>query len=144
MHVGEPVVLVVAETLHAAQDAAELVDDRLCGACAGHRPEEATQEGAPQLWPDAPGNIAIDWPGPAPDPDANAAEVERIIASATHLARVEVVHQRIVVASMEPRGATASYDAASDTYTLTPARRAPARCATASRRSSASPRNACA
>jgi len=118
MHVGEPVVLVVAETLHAAQDAAELVTIDY----AEHDPaiglKEATQAGAPQLWPDAPDNIAIDWPGPAPDPDANAAEVERIIASAKHVARVEVVHQRIVVASMEPRGATANYDAATDTYTL--------------------------
>ena len=118
MHVGEPVVLVVAETLHAAQDAAELVTIDY----AEHDPaiglKEATQAGAPQLWPDAPDNIAIDWPGPAPDPDANAAEVERIIASAKHVARVEVVHQRIVVASMEPRGATENYDAATDTYTL--------------------------
>jgi aerobic carbon-monoxide dehydrogenase large subunit len=118
MHVGEPVVLVVAETLLSAQDAAELVTIDY----AEHEPavglKEATQPGAPQLWPDAPGNIAIDWPGPAPDPDANAAEVERIIAGAKHVARVEVTHQRIVVASMEPRGATASYDAANDTYTL--------------------------
>jgi aerobic carbon-monoxide dehydrogenase large subunit len=118
MHVGEPIVLVVAETLHAAQDAAELVNIEY----QEHEPavglKEATQPGAPQLWPDAQGNIAIDWPGPAPDPDANAGEVNRIIASAKHVARVEVVHQRIVVASMEPRGATASYDGASDTYTL--------------------------
>jgi carbon-monoxide dehydrogenase large subunit len=118
MHVGEPVVLVVAETLNAAQDAAELVSIDY----QEHQPavglKEATLPGAPQLWPDAPGNIAIDWPGPAPDPDANAAEVDRIIASAKHVARVEVLHQRIVVASMEPRGATASYDAASDSYEL--------------------------
>ena len=49
---------------------------------------EAVRDGAPQVWPEAPGNIAVDWPGPAPDPDANAQEVERVIASATHVARV--------------------------------------------------------
>jgi aerobic carbon-monoxide dehydrogenase large subunit len=118
MHVGEPVVLVIADTLHAALDAAELVTIEY----AEHTPaiglREATQEGAPQLWPDAHGNIAIDWPGPAPDPDANAAEVDRIIAGAKRVARVAVTHQRIVVASMEPRGATASYDPANDSYTL--------------------------
>ena len=118
MHVGEPVVLVVGETLNAAQDAAELVTIDY----AEHEPaiglREATQDGAPQLWPDAPGNIAIDWPGPAPDPDANAAAVDRILKEAKHVARVEVLHQRIVVASMEPRGATATYDPASDSYTL--------------------------
>ncbi len=41
-----------------------------------------------------------------------------IIADAKHVARVSVLHQRIVVASMEPRGATASYDAANDSYFL--------------------------
>ena len=118
MHVGEPVVLVIGETLAAAQDAAELVAIDY----AEHTPavdlREAANADAPQLWPDAPGNVAIDWPGPAPDPEANAAEVERLIASAKHVARVSVVHQRIVVASMEPRGATASYDPATETYSL--------------------------
>ena len=118
MHVGEPVVLVIGETLAAAQDAAELVAIDY----AEHTPavdlREAASADAPQLWPDAPGNVAIDWPGPAPDPEANAAEVERLIASAKHVARVSVVHQRIVVASMEPRGATASYDPATEIYSL--------------------------
>ncbi len=38
--------------------------------------------------------------------------------TAKHVARVSVLHQRIVVASMEPRGATASYDPADDSYFL--------------------------
>src|SRR5205809_426114 len=75
---------------------------------------EAVREGAPQVWPEAPGNIAVDWPGLASDLEANAREVERVFASARHVARVSVVHQRIMVASMEPRGATASYDAAAE------------------------------
>jgi carbon-monoxide dehydrogenase large subunit len=40
------------------------------------------------------------------------------MVKAAHVARVTEVNQRIMVASMEPRGASASYDAASDTYTL--------------------------
>ena len=35
-----------------------------------------------------------------------------------HVARVRVVHQRMVVASMETRGATGEYDAANESYTL--------------------------
>ena len=38
--------------------------------------------------------------------------------SAAHVARISLVHQRINVASMEPRGGTASYDAANDSYLL--------------------------
>ena len=78
----------------------------------------ALKDGAPQLWPDAPGNVALDWAGIAADPAANAAEVDRIIASAKYVARVSMMNQRMMVNSMEPRGATASYDPATDVYTM--------------------------
>jgi aerobic carbon-monoxide dehydrogenase large subunit len=117
-HVGEAVAIVVAETLTAAQDGAEavVVDYEERTPVVDLR--EAVRDGAPQVWPEAPGNIAVDWPGPAKDPDANAQEVDRIIASAKHVARVSLVHQRILVQSMEPRGATASYDPADESYFL--------------------------
>ena len=117
-HVGEAVAVVVAETLTAAQDGAEavVVDYEERTPVVDLR--EAVREGAPQIWPEAPGNIAVDWPGLAKDPDANAQEVDRIIASAKHVARVSLVHQRILVQSMEPRGATASYDPADESYFL--------------------------
>jgi carbon-monoxide dehydrogenase large subunit len=117
-HVGEAVAMVVAQTLTAAQDAAELVAVDYAERTPAVDLRAAVREGAPQVWPEAPGNIAVDWPGLAPDPEANAREVERVIASAKHVARVSVVHQRIMVASMEPRGATASYDPASESYFL--------------------------
>jgi carbon-monoxide dehydrogenase large subunit len=117
-HVGEAVAVVVAETLTAAQDGAEavVVDYEERTPVVDLR--EAVRDGAPQVWPEAPGNIAVDWPGPAKDPDANAQEIDRIIASAKHVARVALVHQRILVQSMEPRGATASYDPADESYFL--------------------------
>jgi carbon-monoxide dehydrogenase large subunit len=117
-HVGEAVAVVVAETLTAAQDGAEavVVDYEERTPVVDLR--EAVRDGAPQIWPEAPGNIAVDWPGLAKDPDANAQEVDRIIASAKHVARVSLVHQRILVQSMEPRGATASYDPADESYFL--------------------------
>jgi carbon-monoxide dehydrogenase large subunit len=117
-HVGEPVAVVIAETLAAAQDAAELVTVEYEERTPAVDLREAVREGAPQVWPEAPGNIAVDWPGPAADPEANAKEVDGIIASAAHVARVALAHQRIMVQSMEPRGASASYDAANDSYFL--------------------------
>ena len=97
-HLGEPVAVVIAETLTAAQDAAELV-----AVDYAERPpvvdlRAAVRDGAPQVWPEAPGNIAVDWPGLAADPEANAKQVEQVIASAAHVARVALVHQRIMVA----------------------------------------------
>ncbi len=117
-HVGEAVAMVIAETLAAAQDAAELVTVEYEERTPVVDLREAIREGAAQVWPEAPGNISVDWPGMAADPEANAKEVDRIIASAAHVARVTVVHPRIMVQSMEPRGATASYDPANDSYFL--------------------------
>jgi aerobic carbon-monoxide dehydrogenase large subunit len=118
MHVGEAVAMVIAERAMAAQDAAESINVEYEPLAPVTDARAALQPGAPQLWPEAPGNLAVDWPGPAADPDANAVEVERIFASAKYVARVSEMNQRLCVASMEPRGATASYDAAQDAYTL--------------------------
>jgi aerobic carbon-monoxide dehydrogenase large subunit len=115
-HVGEPVALVVARTREEAQDAAELVevDYEVLAAVSDLR--QAAAPGAPLLFAEAPGNIALDWAlGGEPD---NRREIDRILREARHVARMTLLNQRIVVASLEPRGATASFDAATGAYTL--------------------------
>ena len=116
--VGEPVAVVIAETLAAAQDGAEAVVVEYEEREATVDLRKAIEPGAPQVWPEAPGNIAVDWLGAAADPEANARKVEEVFAGAAHVAKVSLLHQRIVVASMEPRGATASYDKENDSYFL--------------------------
>jgi carbon-monoxide dehydrogenase large subunit len=118
LHVGQPVAVIVAESRRAARDAAELVSVAYEEMPSVVDVRAAVQAGAPQLWPDAPGNVAVDWAGPVPDDGTNARETERIIAGAAHVARVTCVNQRIVVAAIEPRGATAHYDSTADLYTL--------------------------
>jgi carbon-monoxide dehydrogenase large subunit len=118
MHIGEAVAMVIAERAMIAQDAAEFVTVDYEELTPVVDARDALKPGATLLWPEAPGNLAVDWAGPAADPAANAAEVERIFASATHIARISEMNQRLCVASMEPRGATASYDAEHDAYTL--------------------------
>ncbi len=118
MHVGQAVALVVANSPADAQDAGEkvVVDyeelDPVVDAAAAIKP------GAPQLWPEAAGNIGLDWVGLAKDPDANARATDEVIKSAAHVARLTQFNQRIFPATMETRGATASYDKANDAYTL--------------------------
>ncbi len=116
MHGGDPVAMVVAETRAAAQDAAEqvAVDYEELPAVIEL---EAAMNGTTQLYPEAPGNLCVDWPGPVAD-EQNEREVADIIAKAPHVARVTVTNQRLVVASMETRGATGEYDAAKESYTL--------------------------
>jgi carbon-monoxide dehydrogenase large subunit len=118
LHVGQPVAAIIAETTRQARDAAELIAVEYDVLPSVVDVRAAEKPGAPQLWPDAPNNVNVDWPGPASDPAANAAEVERILAGAAQVARVTVVNQRVIVAAMETRGATASYDAGADLYTL--------------------------
>ena len=117
LHVGDAVALVVAETPQAALDAAELVEIEYEELPSVTDTETAVETDAPQLWPEAPGNIAIDWAGPVPDA-ANEAEVERIFAGSAHRVRLRLVNQRIAGVPMEPRGATARFDPQSGRYTL--------------------------
>src|ERR1700728_1327225 len=117
MHIGEAVAMVIADTFAAAQDAGEFVTVEYEELTPVTDAREALREGAPQIWPQAPGNLAVDWPGLHPDPDANSKKVDEIFASAKHTARIAAFNQRMMVHSMEPRGATASYDPATDSYT---------------------------
>ena len=116
VHIGEPVAMVVAETAAAAQDAADFVTVDYEELPPVVDARDALRDGAPQVWPQAPGNLAVDWPGPHPDPDANVKKVEAIFAAAKFVARITAFNQRMVGNCMEPRGATASYDAATDSY----------------------------
>jgi carbon-monoxide dehydrogenase large subunit len=118
LHVGEPVAMVIAVSAQAAQDAGEkvAVDYQPLDAVTDVR--AAIAPGAPQLWPEAPGNIGFDWSAPA-DPDGKKqVALERAFKEAAHVVRVELVNQRLVVASLEPRTATASYDAGEKQFTL--------------------------
>ncbi|HLJ19537.1 MAG TPA: xanthine dehydrogenase family protein molybdopterin-binding subunit, partial [Stellaceae bacterium] len=117
-HVGDPVVLVVAETRAQAMDAAELVSVDYEELPAVTDAREAVKPGAPQVWPEAPGNLALDWEAPADDQQTNTREIDGIFSRTTHVARISLVNQRVIVASMETRAALAEYDAKDDLLTL--------------------------
>ncbi len=116
-HVGEAVALVVAESEAVARDAAELVAVDYASRDAVTDIARAAEPGAPQIWPEAPGNLAVDWHPYGAQPEERDA-LDRIFAGAAHVARVRLVNQRIVMAPMEPRGALAGYDADNDRYLL--------------------------
>src|SRR3984885_6709827 len=95
MHIGEPVAMVVGESASAAQDAAELVAVEYEELTPVTDARAALSPGAPQVWPEAPGNLAIDWPGPAADAEANSRQVDAIFAAAKFVARIAVMNQRM-------------------------------------------------
>ena len=111
-HVGEAVVMVVAETLAAAQDAAELVRVDYDPLPAVVDATKAREADAPQIWPEAPGNLSCVWA------QGNAAATEAAFQAAAHTVEIELVNNRVVVNTIEPRGALGLYGPASERYTL--------------------------
>lgn len=116
MHGGDPVAMVVAETLPQAQDAADLVEVEYEELTAVVDLDQA-MKAETVLHAEAPGNLVVDWPG-LTESKENEAAVADLMAKAAHVAKVTVTNQRMVVASMETRGATGIYDKATDRYTL--------------------------
>jgi len=112
-HVGDPVALVVAETLEQAKDASELieVDYDPLPAVTGTR--AAIQAGAPRAWDHIAGNLCFDI-GAGTDKGA----VEAAMARAAHVTRLELINNRVIANPIEPRAALAAYDAASGRSTL--------------------------
>ena len=110
--VGEPVALVVAETIAAAKDATESVDVAYEPLPSVVRAADAVVSGAPALWDEAPDNVCIDIE--VGDAVATAAAFAR----ATHVVRLDTLAQRVTGVPMEPRTITADYEPASGRYTL--------------------------
>lgn len=103
-HVGDPVAFIVAETIQAARDAAELIVVDYEGLPSITELAAAIEPGAPQLWPQAQNNTAFDWDF------GNKAEVDALFDAAHHVTRLNLVNNRIVVASMEARAALAAFE----------------------------------
>jgi aerobic carbon-monoxide dehydrogenase large subunit len=111
-HVGEAVVLVVAETRAEAEAALELIEVDYAELSAVAHQVAALEQGAPQLWAEAPGNFCLDFEL------GNRAAVEEAFAKADHVVSLDIANNRLAGAPMEPRGVLAAHDRASDTSTL--------------------------
>jgi carbon-monoxide dehydrogenase large subunit len=110
--VGDPVACVVAETLAQAKDAAEAVAVDVEPLPAVTLASEGAKAGAPQLYDDVPGNIALDYH--FGDADKTAAA----FSAAAHVVKLPIRNTRCVVAPMEPRVAIGEYDKGGDHWTL--------------------------
>jgi carbon-monoxide dehydrogenase large subunit len=98
-YVGDPVAFVVAETKAQAKDAAEAIELDVDALDPVLDAPAAVAPGAPQLYDELPGNLALDFL--AGDP----AKVADAFAKAAHVTRLSLLNNRIVVAAMEPRSA---------------------------------------
>src|SRR5436190_13919689 len=90
-HVGDPVAVVIAETLAQAKDAAELV--------------QVDYEALPSVSDVREGEIAFDI-----GLGQSREKVEQALKQAAHVTRLELVNNRLVANPIEPRAALAQYD----------------------------------
>src|SRR5882672_4142802 len=110
--VGDPIAIVVAETLAQAKDAAEAVEVDIEVLPAVTKASDAAAAGAPQLYEDVPGNVALDYLY------GDSAKITEAFAKAAHVTKLHLVNSRLVVNAMEPRSAIASFDKTSSRYTM--------------------------
>jgi carbon-monoxide dehydrogenase large subunit len=110
--VGEPVALVIAETLAQARDAAELVEvdyEPLPAVVVGAK---AVEQGAPAVWEECPDNRShvVEM--------GNRAATEEAFRSAAHIVKRRYEVTRLHAQYMEPRGVVAEFDPKKERYVL--------------------------
>jgi carbon-monoxide dehydrogenase large subunit len=110
--VGQAVAVVIAESKNQARDAAESVAVEYEELPVVADIAAAIALGAPQLHPEAPGNIIYDWH------IGDEGATEAAFKSAANVVSLDLINNRLVPNAMEPRAAVADYDTAEEHYTL--------------------------
>jgi carbon-monoxide dehydrogenase large subunit len=111
-HVGDPVAVVIADTLAEARDAAEQVNVEYEVLPAVADPAQAKRSGAPQIHEVAPNNTIYEWHL------GDKQKTDAAFAAAKHVAKLDLTNNRLVPNAIEPRAAIGEYDAGSDSFTL--------------------------
>jgi carbon-monoxide dehydrogenase large subunit len=111
-YVGEPIVMVVADTVKLAKDAAEAIFVDIDQLPAVTTASAAASPGAPLLHDAAPGNVCMDFHY------GNTEQVSAAFAGAAHVTTLSLRNSRIVVCPMEPRAAIGEFDTAEDRHVL--------------------------
>lgn len=110
--VGEPVVVVVAETEHQAQDAAELIPIDYEDIPPIVEAGAAMSHGAPRLHDELPDNLAFDYEY------GDRVATENGFANAEHIVTVALDAQRIAGNPMEPKACVARFNPEDETFDI--------------------------
>ena len=110
--VGDPVVVVIAETLAQARDAGEELEIDYEVLPAVTDPAKAQSPDAPLIHTIAPGNTIYQWQL------GDGAAVDQAFKTAKHVTKLDIVNNRLVPNAMETRAAIGEYDSGSGSFTL--------------------------
>jgi aerobic carbon-monoxide dehydrogenase large subunit len=111
-YVGDPIVMVVAESFEQAKDAAELIEVEYEVLPAVTATAAATQPGSAAVWPECPDNVSHVFE------IGDRAATEAGFSRAAHVVRRRYVITRVHAQFMEPRGALGHYDPREERFTL--------------------------
>ena len=111
-YVGEPIAMVVAESMQQAKDAAESIFVDIDPLPAVTTASAAAAPDAPRLHTDATGNVCLDFHY------GDSEQVAAAFARAAHVTSLSLRNNRIVVCPMEPRSAIGEYDPEADRLIL--------------------------
>lgn len=118
-HVGEPIVLIIAEKKEQAVDASELIDIQFEELPCVISTKDSVQQGAPQLHGDTLKNTCFDWEL------GDGSEVKAAFKRAAHISQLEFTNNRVIPNAMEPRCVVSDYDSSKGEYTLYTSTQAP-------------------
>src|SRR3979411_2022360 len=110
--VGQAGAVVIAETKNHAKDAAEAVVVNYEELPAVPDIRAAIKPGAPQLHPEAPGNVIYDWT------IGDEGATDAAFKSAANVISLDITNNRLVPNAMEPRAAIAEYNEPEEHFTL--------------------------
>jgi len=110
-HAGDPVALVVAESVAQAKAAAALIEVDYQVLPAVVDTATAAKSGT-AVHDEAPDNVCYTWA------IGDKAAVDAALAKADHVTRLSIVNNRLIPNAIEPRAANAAYSRADDSYTL--------------------------
>ncbi|MEM9585303.1 MAG: xanthine dehydrogenase family protein molybdopterin-binding subunit [Pseudomonadota bacterium] len=113
-HVGDPIAVVVADSLEEARDAAEAVEIDITELEPVLDMKDALAGGATKVHDDLTSNLCYDWGFVEENRDA----VDAAINGAHHVTTLELKNNRLVANPMEPRVAVADYDSSTEEHTL--------------------------
>lgn len=112
-HVGDAVAFIVADSLEAARNAAELLEIDYDPLPAVVDTDRALDEDAPVIWPQFGTNLAFETEM------GEREKTDEAFEKAAKVASLKLVNNRLVCNYLEGRAILAEHDAASDSYTLT-------------------------
>jgi carbon-monoxide dehydrogenase large subunit len=110
--VGDAVAFIVAESIEAAQDAAELIEIDYEPLPAVVDPQAALSPDAPLVWEHLQSNLCVDFEA------GDKAAVDAAFARADQIVTLDPVNNRVIAAALETRGAIGQFDPQQDKFTL--------------------------